>query len=369
VKIVVFGLTVSSSWGNGHATLWRGLCRALALCGHDVTFLEHDVPYYRAARDLWQLEHGSLLLYESWDGIRERAVAELSDADLAIVTSYCPDGRAACEVVLEHTRGKRVFYDLDTPVTLADLDSGAYPPYLPLGGLGDFDLVLSFTGGRALALVKDRLGARAVAPLYGHVDPAFHRPPHEKRRPGADLSYLGTYAADRQQALERLFFAPARGCPRARFLLAGAMYPKGAVESENIDYLPHVAPNAHPAFFAAARFTLNVTRAAMAKLGHCPSGRLFEAAACGTPLLSDWFEGLDEFFDPWRELIVVRSTEDVLRAISLGDAELAERAAAARARVLDRHTALHRARELEELVWAAPSHSINSGAHSLAVEA
>ncbi|HEX3773334.1 MAG TPA: glycosyltransferase [Polyangiaceae bacterium] len=352
MKIVIFGLTVSSSWGNGHATLWRGLCRALAARGHKVSFFEQDAPYYRAERDLSQLESGSLVIYESWATVRSRALAELADADLAIVTSYCPDGREACDLVLQHARGKRVFYDLDTPVTLTALEAGEPPPYLPLYGLGGFDLVLSFTGGRALELVRERLGARRVAPLYGHVDPSLHQPPKPPFAARAELSYLGTYAADRQRALGELFFAPARARPSSRFLLAGAMYPSGAIDSSNIEHLSHVAPQEHPAFFAAARFTLNVTRASMAEFGYCPSGRLFEAAACGTPILSDWFEGLDAFFDPWRELIVVQRSEDVLDALSLSDAELAFRAASARERVLDQHTAAHRARELEDLVWS-----------------
>ncbi|HKO51444.1 MAG TPA: glycosyltransferase [Polyangiaceae bacterium] len=353
MKIVVFGLTISSSWGNGHATLWRGLCRALAQRGHEVTFLEQDVPYYRAQRDLWQLESGTLVLYSSWDEVKTRAIAELSDADLAIVTSYCPDGREASECVLEHTRGQRVFYDLDTPVTLAALDAGAFPPYLPLRGLSDFDLVLSFTGGRALELLRERLGARRVAPLYGHVDPSLHRPDESELAVRAALSYLGTYAADRQELLDELFFAPARLRPRERYLLGGSMYPIGLVTSGNIQHISHVAPSDHPAFFAGARLTLNITRNAMAQLGYCPSGRLFEAAACGVPILTDWFQGLDEFFDPWREVLVVHSRADVMDALSLSDGELLHRAWLTRERVLDRHTAMHRVRELEELVWSA----------------
>jgi spore maturation protein CgeB len=347
VKIVVFGLTVSSSWGNGHATLWRGLCRALASRGHEVTFLERDVAYYRTQRDLWELERGTLILYSSWDEVRARAIAELADADLAIVTSYCPDGREASQCVLEHARGQRVFYDLDTPVTLAAIDAGDFPGYLPVEGLADFDLVLSFTGGRALQLLRDRLGARRVAPLYGHVEPSLHRPASMPVGSRAALSYLGTYAADRQERLDELFFAPARSRPHERFLLAGSMYPVDLVRPSNIQHLSHVAPTDHPAFFASARFTLNNT---MARLGYCPSGRLFEAAACGVPIISDWFEGLDEFFDPWREVIVVHSKADVLDALSMSEGELAHRAWLTRERVLERHTAAHRVRELEALV-------------------
>jgi spore maturation protein CgeB len=353
MKIVVFGLTLSSSWGNGHATLWRGLCRALAARGHEVTFLEHDVPYYRAQRDLWQLESGTLLLYSSWEEVEGRAIAELKEADLAIVTSYCPHGREASHCVLEHVRGQSVFYDLDTPVTLAALDTGEFPPYLPLEGLSRFDLVLSFTGGRALELLRERLGARRVAALYGHVDPSFHRPADAPLGERAALSYLGTYAADRQARLDELFFAPARSRPHERYVLGGSMYPAGLVTSGNIQHIDHVAPSEHPAFFAAARFTLNITRDSMARLGYCPSGRLFEAAACGVPILSDWFEGLDEFFDPWREIIVVQCKDDVLNALSSSDEELRRRARSTRESVLERHTADHRVRELEELVWAS----------------
>jgi spore maturation protein CgeB len=353
MKIVVFGLTVSSSWGNGHATLWRGLCRALAQRGHEVTFLEQDVPYYRMQRDLWQLESGTLLLYSSWDEVKKRAVAELSDADLAIVTSYCPDGREASECVLEHTRGQRVFYDLDTPVTLAALHAGEWPPYLPVQGLSGFDLVLSFTGGRALELLRERLGARRVAPLYGHVDPHLHRPAVAPLGRRAVLSYLGTYAADRQARLDELFFAPARLRPEERYLLGGSMYPADLFTSTNIEHISHVAPSDHAAFFAGARFTLNITRNTMARLGHCPSGRLFEAAACGVPIISDWFEGLDEFFDPWREIVVVHSREDVLAALSMNESESLHRAWATRERVLENHTAAHRVRELEELLWSS----------------
>jgi spore maturation protein CgeB len=363
MKIVVFGLTVSSSWGNGHATLWRGLCRALAARGHDVTFLEKDVPYYRVRRDLWQLESNTLIFYSSWEEVKARAITELREADLAIVTSYCPDGREASECVLEHARGQRVFYDLDTPVTLAAVEAGEWPAYLPLHGLSGFDLVLSFTGGRALELLHERLGARRVAPLYGHVDPSFHRPADWPCADRAALSYLGTYAADRQERLEELFFAPARARPREQFVLGGSMYPAGLATSSNIHHIEHVAPSEHPAFFAAARFTLNITRSTMARFGYCPSGRLFEAAACGVPIVSDWFEGLDDFFDPWREIVVAHNTADVLDALSMSDRELLQRAGLTRERVLERHTAGHRSRELEQLVWsssAAPRTSASS---------
>lgn len=205
MKIVVFGLTISSSWGNGHATLWRGLCNALARRGHRIVFFEQDAPYYAQNRDVRELPGVEIVLYPDWDAVRGRAAAEVRDADVAMVTSYCPDGIAATDLVLDAPAATRAFYDLDTPVTLSRIGRGETTGYIGPRGLSEFDLVLSYTGGAALDELRTRLGARLVAPLYGHVDPAVHRPVPPVERYRSDLSYLGTYAADRQRALEALF--------------------------------------------------------------------------------------------------------------------------------------------------------------------
>jgi spore maturation protein CgeB len=353
MKLVVFGLTVSSSWGNGHATLWRGLIRALARRGHHVVFFERDVPYYAGARDLWALPQGELVLYPSWEEVLPAARRHLAEADAAMVTSYCPDGVAATALVLEEGAGVRVFYDMDTPVTLDGLRSGRDVPYIGPGGLGGFDLVLSFTGGRALDELRTRLGARRVAPLYGHVDPEVHRPvPPLEARP-ADLSYLGTYAADRQAALETLFVEPARRLPERRFLIGGAQYPEDFPWTANVFFYRHLPPPEHPAFYCSAALTLNVTRRPMAEMGFCPSGRLFEAAACGVPILSDRWEGLDAFFTPGEEILTAGSTEEAIEAVSLPPETLAHVARAARERTLAGHTSERRAAELEGLLASA----------------
>ncbi|MBW3559952.1 MAG: glycosyltransferase [Proteobacteria bacterium] len=349
MKLVVFGLTVSSSWGNGHATLWRGLIRALARRGHRVVFFERDVPYYARSRDLRELPGAELVLYADWDAVRSRAACEVREADAAMVTSYCPDARAAAALV-QGGRGASVFYDLDTPVTLARLDQGV--PYLPLDGLGGFDLVLSYTGGAALEALRDELGARRTAALYGHADPEVHRPAPASG-PRADLSYIGTYAQDRQAALEALFIAPARERPDHRFVLAGASYPADFPWTNNIWFKRHLPPAEHPAFFAASRMTLNVTRRDMALMGWAPSGRLFEAASCGTAVLSDRWPGLDAFFEPGREILIAERTEDALAALDRSDAELARIGEAARERLLAEHTSDHRAGELLGLLERA----------------
>lgn len=346
MKLVVFGLSVSSSWGNGHATLWRGLIRALASLGHRVVFYERDLPYYANHRDLAGWADGELRLYPAWNTILPQARADVEDADVSIVTSYCPDGVAAAELLLSAATGLRVFYDLDTPITLERLRNGESVPYLGPDGLADFDLVLSYTGGAALEELKHRLGARRVLPLYGSVDPLVHYPVASVDRYRADLSYLGTYAEDRQLALLRLLVEPARRLSNRRFLIGGAQYPQVFPWSDNIFFVRHLPPSEHSAFYSSSRLTLNVTRAPMAGMGYCPSGRLFEAAACGVPVLSDSWEGLSEFFEPGSQILVANTTEEAIAALETSDEQLARMSRAARDRTLIDHTADRRASQL-----------------------
>jgi spore maturation protein CgeB len=354
MKLVIFGLTISSSWGNGHATQWRGLCRALARRGHRIVFFERDVPYYASHRDLGESPGGKLVLYPDWPAAAASAGRELADADLGIVTSYCPDGIAASHLLLS-SRALKVFYDLDTPVTLDELDRGATVSYVGPDGFKGFDLVLSYTGGEALTALRGRLGARRVAPLYGCVDPEVHFPVEPRPHFAADFSYVGTYAEDRQQGLSTLFLEPARRRPERRFLIAGAQYPPRFPWLANLFFVRHVAPPDHSALYSSATLTLNVTRPAMARMGYCPSGRLFEAAACGTPIVSDAWEGLDSFFEPGREILLARDTEEVLEAMAMPAADLARLAGRARERALEQHSAARRITELETAVATACS--------------
>ena len=355
MKLVIFGLTVSSSWGNGHATLWRGLIKALARRGHHVVFFERDVAYYANNRDLTEIEGGVLRLYADWDEAASDARRHCADADVAMVTSYCPDGIAASRLIFDSPARLRVFYDLDTPVTLARLQAGETVDYLGPAGLADFDLALSYTGGAALDELQSRLGARRVAPLYGSVDPEVHKPAAVIPSYESDLSYLGTYAEDRQTALNELFIEPARRLPERKFVIGGAMYPQAFPWTKNIYFVRHLEPEKHPAFYSSSRLTLNITRRAMADMGYCPSGRLFEAAACGAPILSDWWEGLDAFFEPGREILIARTAEDTISALSRSTDELARIARGARERVLAEHTAERRVQDLEDALSAAAS--------------
>lgn len=349
MKIVIFGLTVSSSWGNGHATLWRGLCDALARRGHRMVFFERDLPYYAAHRDFFELPGGKLEIYSDWRGVWRNAQRQVADADAAMVTSFCPDAVAAAELIAASPTLK-IFYDLDTPVTLEHIGRGETVDYIGPRGLADFDLVLSYTGGAALRALESRLGARRTAPLYGSVDPRSHCPASPRESYRCDLSYVGTYAADRQESLNALFLQAARRVPEKRFVLAGAQYPTDFPWAENVFFVRHVPPADHGSLYGSSRLTLNVTRSAMARMGYCPSGRLFEAAACAAPIVSDWWEGFEQFFEPGSEVLVARDTDDVLDALAHSDRDLRAMAERARSRALAEHSAERRAAELENFL-------------------
>lgn len=344
MKLVVLGLSLSSSWGNGHATTYRALLRAFAARGHQVLFLERDVPWYAAQRDCPQPAFCELRLYPdlaALDGFRARVAA----ADAVMVGSYVPDGVAVGDWALRHARGLTLFYDIDTPVTLAALDAGR-ESYLARRQIAAYGLYLSFTGGPTLRRLRDEFGARAAAALYCSVDADLYRP---LARPWRwDCSYLGTYSADRQPALERLLLEPARRAPELRFVVAGAQYPAGIDWPANVDRFEHVAPADHPDFYAASRFTLNITRAAMLDAGYSPSVRLFEAGACGAAIISDRWAGLETVFAPG-QIAIANSARDVLALLHGPESVRAALAQGARRGVLGAHTAAHRAAELERL--------------------
>ncbi|MGI8958820.1 MAG: CgeB family protein [Bryobacteraceae bacterium] len=350
MKIVIFGLSVSSAWGNGHATLLRGLFRALHNDGHQIHFFERDTPYYAAHRDAESLAFAHLHYYSDWEENLSRAKQELSTADVGMVTSYCPDGVVACDLVLNSSLPRTAFYDMDTPVTLSRLEEGEPVEYIPTQGLAGFDLVLSYTGGQALDGLRDQLSARCVSTLYGWVDPQLHYRVDSSSRFEADLSYLGTYSPDRKAALEELLIEPARQLGHRHFLICGAMYPRPEAWPSNIRHFAHVSPPEHSSFYSSSPLTLNITRALMATMGYCPSGRLFEAAACGTAVLSDWWTGLDMFFQPGEEILISTCTRDAVSAIAKDRALLLRIGSRARERTLDCHTAEIRARRLINLL-------------------
>jgi nucleoside-diphosphate-sugar epimerase/spore maturation protein CgeB len=357
MKLVVLGLSLSSSWGNGHATTYRALLKAFAARGHDILFLEREMPWYAAHRDVADPDYCRLEYYGNLEEL-ERWRWEIGSADAVIVGSYVPEGVAVGRWVQANARGVRAFYDIDTPVTLAKLERGDFE-YLSPDIIPGYDLYLSFTGGPTLRRIERRYGAPAARALYCSVDPDAY-PPLDRPKTW-DLTYLGTYSPDRQPTLERLLIEPARRSPHLRLAVAGPQYPDDLDWPANVERIDHVAPADHPPFYAASRYTLNVTRADMIAAGWSPSVRLFEAAACGCPVISDRWDGIETLFEAGREIILADEAEDVLRLLSRAPAEEAEIGRSARARVLGAHTAAHRAAELEaHLVEAAQGRRVGS---------
>lgn len=350
MKLVVLGLTLSSSWGNGHATTYRALLRAFAARGHQVVFLERDAPWYASHRDLPEPGFCQLALYRDLEELRRHWAGAVERADAVIVGSYVPEGVEVGRWVQATARGVTAFYDIDTPVTLAKLAAGDHE-YLSPEVIPGYGVYLSFTGGPTLRELERRYGSPAARALYCSVDEEAYRPTPTPHR--WDLSYLGTYSPDRQPTLERLLLEPARRAPHLRFCVAGPQYPAGVDWPANVERLEHVPPAEHPAFYSASRFTLNVTRADMIAAGWSPSVRLFEAGACAAPLISDVWEGLETLFEPGREIVLAEAPDEVLAALAMPDAARDAMAEGARRRILCGHTAVHRAAELEAHLSAA----------------
>ncbi|WP_019516372.1 CgeB family protein [Sphingomonas sp. Mn802worker] len=352
MKLVVLGLSLGSSWGNGHATTFRALLKAYAARGHEVVFLEREVPWYAGAhRDLVDPDWCRLNYYRDLDHLADWR-DEIAQADAVIVGSYVPDGVAVGRLVQGWAEGTTAFYDIDTPVTLAKLARGDFE-YLSPAVIPGYDVYLSFTGGPTLTHLEEHYGSPMARALYCSVDADAYVPLDVPKK--WDLTYLGTYSDDRQPTLERLLLYVARAAPSRRFAVAGPQYPDTIQWPNNVERIEHLPPAEHAAFYGASRATLNVTRADMIAAGWSPSVRIFEAAACGTPIISDRWDGLTELLGDGREILLVDTCADMLAA--LGRRDLEQIGQAGRARVLAEHTAAHRAAELERHLNEAAEHA------------
>jgi spore maturation protein CgeB len=354
MKIVVYGLTITSSWGNGHGTTYRSLLKALHRRGHEIHFVEKNVEWYRSNRDLPKPAFCEVHLYDSWNDERAALLSLAKDADVAVVGSYFPDAIAVTQELATTARCPLLFYDIDTPITMAQLRRAGRTEYLTSELIPQYAAYLSFTGGPALQELEQRFCAQRAVAFYCSVDPdLYHRAPPQ-RDFCCDLSYLGTYAADRQPKLMELLDEPARRTPSRKFIVAGPQYPEDIRWAANIDRIIHLSPPQHPAFYSSSRFTLNVTRDDMVAAGYSPSVRLFEAAACGAALLSDAWLGLEEFLIPGEEILLPQNADDVVRILTqLTDEERLRIGQRARQRILDEHTSEHRAKQFEAIVAEA----------------
>lgn len=345
LNIVILGLSITSSWGNGHATTFRGLIRELHKKGHKVTFLERDVPWYASNRDLPNPPYCETYLYSNLEELRVNHTSVIKYADLVIVGSYVPEGVAVGKFVIDTAEGVKAFYDIDTPVTLAKIEKGDYE-YLHPELINQYDLYLSFTGGPTLNYLEKKYGSPKAKAFYCSFDPELYFPQSQDLK--WDLGYLGTYSEDRQPPLKKLMLDAASALRQLKFVVAGPQYPANTTWSSNIERIEHLPPAVHRKFYNSQRFTMNITRADMIKAGYSPSVRLFEAAACGTPIISDYWEGIESIFTPGEEILISRSTTDTINYLAtLSEEERKLIGERAKNKVLQHHTAAHRATELE----------------------
>jgi spore maturation protein CgeB len=354
VKIVIFGLSITSSWGNGHATTFRALARALRARGHQIVFFERDVEWYASNRDLPHPDFCTVKLFDEWRTVLPKVRRELEDSDVAIIGSYFPNGIEAAEEVFASPAPVKAFYDIDTPITVSLLRQNSATEYLRKSQIPGFDLYCSFTGGPMLTEIEERFGARHAVPLYCSFDPEQYRNFPVNKRFACELSYMGTYAADRQPKIEELLCQPARRLPEKKFIVAGPQYPRPLRWPKNVRRIVHLNPRWHARFYSSARLTLNVTRRDMVMAGYSPSVRLFEAAACAATIVSDNWPGLDTFFSPGEEILLPVSAQDVVRYLSdADDSELRRIGRRAQERVLAEHTSQRRAQQFEQYVEMA----------------
>lgn len=347
---VFLGLSITSTWGNGHATTYRSLLKQLAGRGHKITFLERDVPWYAENREFDHQPYCGIGLYDNLDDLRDRFSAILTGADAVIVGSYVPEGIAVGRWITSTTKQVTSFYDIDTPVTLTSLKEGTCD-YLSCDLIRKYQLYLSFTGGPTLKFIERRLGSPCAFPLYCSVDPELYCPERATKR--WDVGYLGTYAVDRQPKLNRLLLEVARQAASQSFAIAGPQYPEAIQWPDNVERIYHLPAKDHRKFYNSQRFTLNLTRRDMVQAGYSPSVRLFEAAACGVPILTDEWPGLDQFFQPHSEILPVATAADVIAYLKMPEQRREQIGENARRRALRFHTAAVRAEEFEHCIAAS----------------
>jgi spore maturation protein CgeB len=351
MKVVIYGLAITSSWGNGHATTYRSLCKALARRGHQIHFVEKNLEWFRNNRDMPHPEFCTVHLYADWEENARRLIKLSKDADAIVVGSYFPDAIAATEQLLQECYGPLIFYDIDTPITIAKLRKEGYSEYINTAQIPHFAAYLSFTGGPVLREIEERFGSPRAVPFYCSVDPELYRPKAVEREFACAMSYLGTHARDRQPKLMKCLNETAELMPELRFIVAGAQYPKDTPWAKNVERIVHLSPPEHPSFYCSSKFTLNLTRDEMVAAGYSPSVRLFEASACGAAIISDYWKGLESFLTPGHEVLQPKDAYEVAQILrTMPDADRTRMGLNARERVLSEHTAAHRAIEVEQIV-------------------
>jgi spore maturation protein CgeB len=357
LNIAFFASSLVSAYWNGAATYYRGMVRALAERGHRVTFYEPDAYERQQHRDMPDPPWARVVVYPATEDAARRAVAAARGCDIVIKASGVGVFDDLLEAAVLELRGpdtRVIFWDVDAPATLERVHANAADPFRAL--IPEYDFVLTYGGGDPVVNAYTALGARRCVPIYNALDPHTHFPVAPDSRFASDLAFLGNRLPDREARVEEFFLAAAAARPQQRFLLGGSGWgdkPRPA----NVRYAGHVFTRDHNAFNCTPRAVLNVNRQSMARFGFSPPTRVFEAAGAAACLITDAWEGIEQFLEPGREVLVARTGEEVA---ALLDALSAERALsigqAALRRVLSEHTYAHRAAQFDALMAETMAH-------------
>lgn len=350
MKIAFYGSSLVSAYWNGAATYYRGLLRALAGKGYDITFYEPDVYDRQKNRDIDPPEWCKVVVYDGTIEALRQVTSRASEADIVVKASGVgfEDDLLLAEILRSaRPDALKIFWDVDAPATLAELR--AYPEHPLRKAWGQIDMVLTYGGGDPVVQSYRQLGARDCIPVYNALDPETHHPVAEDARFSGDLGFLGNRLPDREARVEHFFLEPASSQLDQRFLLGGSGWGDKPM-SPNIHYIGHVSTRDHNAFNVTPKAVLNISRASMAENGFSPATRVFEAAGAGACLITDHWEGIDLFLKPDEEVLVARDGKDVVdimagltreRARKIGEQALR--------RVLAEHTYAHRAEDVDHI--------------------
>jgi spore maturation protein CgeB len=351
LSIAFFGSSLVSAYWNGAATYYRGIVRALHQRGHQVTFYEPDAYERQQNRDIADPDYATVVVYEATEAAAHRCLAQATQADVIVKASGVGvlDELLEREVLRLQTDERLViFWDVDAPATLDRVHHNPADAFLPL--IPRYDLILTYGGGDPVIQAYEALGARQCVPIYNALDTATHYPVAPEERFACDLAFLGNRLPDREARVEEFFLKPAAATPSQRFLIGGSGWGDKGMPA-NVRYVGHVYTNDHNAFNCTPKAVLNISRESMARYGFSPATRVFEAAGAGACIITDYWEGIDYFFEPGQEILVAKDGDEVAAIMAELTTEQARAIGqAAYRKVLAGHTYGHRVEQLEQLL-------------------
>jgi len=353
LNIAFYGSSLVSAYWNGAATYYRGIIKELSRLGHQVTFYEPDAYERQQHRDIPDPEWAKVVVYENKEESARQVLAEAAHADIVIKAS----GVGVFDELLEDQVLKLrkenqliIFWDVDAPATLERMENNPADPFRAL--VPQYDMILTYGGGQPVIDAYAAFGAKRCIPIYNALDPETHYPVQEDARFACDLAFLGNRLPDREARVEEFFLKAAAALPSEKFKIGGSGWGDKGMP-QNVEYIGHVYTKDHNAFNCTPKAVLNISRDSMAKMGFSPATRVFEAAGAGACIITDYWLGIDFFFEPGKEILVAASGDEVAEILSKLSAEEARAIGeAAKARVLAKHTYAHRAKEADEIFKA-----------------